>query len=164
MRRLPLALAAILTACGTPAAAPDASVAPDAGPIVRQVTITNAVFNDPGPGVRLSDGAVLPAGMGDLWIQQRSVISLYVAAPLGICDLGTAASLETTPTSLDACLGAPSDAMVLAASTNGTNQWVGRAWLVFATTTDTVPIYRARVVSDSNANPSIVLTFEYEAL
>lgn len=157
-----VALSLVLVACSVAPPVPDAGS--DAGEAVRRVTITNAVFNDPGPGVRLSDGVVLPAGSGDLWLQQRSVISLYVAPPLGICDLGTSTSLASTPTDLAACTGAPSDAMVLAASTNGTDQWVGRAWLVFAQTTDTVPIYRARVTSDSNANPSITLTFEYERL
>jgi hypothetical protein len=162
VRRRALAALMLCVACGAPASTTDAGS--DAGGAVRRVTITNAVFNDPGPGLRLSDGVVLPAGSGDLWLQQRSVISLYVAPPLGICDLGTSASLAATPTSLAACMGAPSDAMVLAASTDGTDQWVGRAWLVFAQTTDTVPIYRARIVADSNANPSITLTFEYEPL
>lgn len=158
-----LVLAVLLVSCSTSTTSTDAAT-PDAPGAVRRVTITNDVFNDPGPGVRLSDGAILPAGSGDLWLAQRSTVSIFAAAPMGVCDLGTFASLDLVPTDASACPGAPGDSVILSGNADGTDQWVGRAWLVFPTTTASRPSYRARVVSDSDVNPSITMTFEYEAL
>jgi hypothetical protein len=85
-----------------------ASFVPAASPAT-----TSDVFDDPGPGARLSDGAVLPAGMGELYLAQRSTVSVFAWAPIGICDLGVVPSLAETPTDPGACLGAPMDSIVL---------------------------------------------------
>jgi len=158
MKRLVIAM--LLAGCGTTSSAGDASV-------VHTATLTSDVFALPGPGLVLADGTTLPEGMGDVWLAQRSVASVYVGAPLGICDVGTFSSLATVPTTLAACTNsAPSDSIVLSSNLNGTNQWVGRSWLVFDDVNRDVPtpIYRARAVSDSDLNPHITLTIEYERL
>lgn len=159
-----IALVVLLAACGAPMPVPDAAVT-DARAVVRTLTITSDVFADPGPGARLSDGTVVTAGTGDLWLAQRSTVSIYAAAPLGICDLGVFDTLEAVPTDASACMGAAADSIVLGANADGPDAWAGRAWLVFSDTSLDLPaIYRARVVNDSVANPHVTLVFEYEPL
>lgn len=159
MKKLALA-SLLLLACGAPAAGIDAATI-DAATVPRTARITNDVFNDPGPGIRLSDGATVATG-GDLWIQQRSNVSLYVGAPLGICGVGHFTSLDAVPTTLEACLdSAPSESAVLGSNQNATNQWSGRSWIVFADIDGRAPLYRVRAVSDTDVNPSITLTIEY---
>ena len=150
---LSLSLSFSLSSCG----APDATI--------RAITITSDVFDDPGPGARLSDGAVLAAGMGDLYLAQRSTVSVFAWAPIGICDLGVVPSFAETPTDPGACLGAPMDSLVLGGNADGQDAWVGRAGLVFPDPSfDHAPTYRARIVSDSVSNPHVTMTFELEAL
>jgi hypothetical protein len=159
-----VALALILFGCATTPSSGDAGS--DAS-VVRTATLTSDVFALPGPGLRLSDGTILPAGMGDVWLAQRSTATISVGAPLGLCDVGTFASLAQVPTTLDACLGpAPSDTSFLSSNQNGTNQWSGRAWLIVDDVNSAVPtpIYRARAITDSDDNPHIVMTLEYEPI
>ena len=158
----PLVLAILVTACSTPGTAIDASRDASA---VRTITLTNDVFNDPGPGARLSDGATLGAAEGDLWLAQRSTVSIFMAAPLGICGVGTFGSLDAVPTDPSACReSAPAESVILGGNANGTNQWAGQAWLIFPSTSASTPSYRARAASDSDVNPAITLTIEYEPL
>jgi hypothetical protein len=105
--------------------------------------------------------------MGDVWLAQRSIATMSVTAPLGICEVGTFASLAAVPITREACLAsAPSDTSILSSNQNGTNQWVGRAWLVFDDVdSDTpAPLYRMRAIADSDDNPHITMTIEYEAI
>lgn len=155
-----LSLAVALVACGAPAAA-----VPDASTVPLTITITSDEFDAAGPGARLADGTVLPAGMGDLWLAQRSTVSIFAAAPIGICDVGSFAALSSVPTDASACLGAPNDSIVLGGNANGTDAWAGRAFLVFPDTTfDHAPTHRARIVTDAVVNPHVTMTFELERL
>ena len=162
MKRLALVLLSF--GCATTPSTGDAGAD---GSIVRTATLTSDVFALPGPGLRLSDGTILSAGMGDVWLAQRSTATIDVGAPLGICDVGTFGSLSAVPTTLDACLGpAPSDTSFLSSNQNGTNQWSGRAWLIVddVNSATPTPIYRARAITDSDENPHIVMMLEYEAI
>jgi hypothetical protein len=152
--RLAVAMVVVLVGCGV---TPSTDASADAPPAPSTITLSSDTIPTAGPGVRLSDGAALGEGEGDLWLTETMVVMIHARTAATICPLGTFASLADVPTSSSACTSAPGPQVTLGGSTQGTDQWVGQSFLVAL---DGVTTHRMRVQSDSLATTHVRITLD----